>query len=444
MTIKSFSRNNQFLLKELKELGEFLWWIFEGIGGVMLFAIQLLSIIILVYTIFLAFISWRKPNRDYKMHAPTKKFLVLIPAHNEEKVVGSILDNLLHQINYPKELLSIYVIADNCTDNTAKIAKASGVKVIEHFSRPNEPKGKPYGIKYALDQLGETIKLFDNIAIFDADNLVSVDFFYEMNSQLISNPDIMVSQGYLDAKNVDDSIVSLGYSLSYFLSNRFFCFARNKLGLSPVIGGTGFVMDIKVIQELGWTVNSLTEDLELQMQCAMNGYKIVWNHFAPIYDEKPTEFKQSLIQRTRWARGHWTVNRRFFIPLIKKFVSTLYYEGRFDSVVLDSAYYCISPLAIAASPIILLISIINGNQQDLIFMILLSLISLFGTIFLALFAMQDDSVQTTNSSLLRMICGLVWYMGSAMLVYLYGILTYKQNVWIRTEHKSTTALSDII
>jgi len=425
-------------------LGEFIWWVLANLVTIMLASIQVLSIFILLYTLFLVFVSWKKPKRDYEMHAPEKSFLVFVPAHNEETVVSHIIDNLLHKMNYPKELIDVYVIADNCTDNTAAISRAAGAKVIEHFSEPDEPKGKPYGIRYALDQIGDNLKKYDCIGIFDADNLISVDFFNEMNSQMLSNPEIMVSQGYLDAKNVDGSLVSLGYSLSYYLSNRFFCFARNKLNLSPVIGGTGFVMDRRVIEEIGWTVNSLTEDLELQMQCALYGYRVVWNHFAPIYDEKPTGYKQSMVQRTRWARGHWTVNRRYFKPLLKKVVSQYMGKGKIDKIAMDSAFYSISPLAIGASPIILLVSLFVAKPEELLGMLIIFFVSIGISISLSCFAMKRDSKQKTNSSLGKMFLGLIWYMGSAMLVYMYGILTYKQNVWVRTEHNATTAIQDIL
>src|SRR5699024_359006 len=132
-------------------LGEFLWLITVNLVTYMLIALQGLSIIILTYTIFLILISWKKPKRNYQMHKPQKSFLVFVPAHNEETVVAQIIDNLLHKMNYPKELLDVYVIADNCTDNTAEISRAAGAKVIEQFSAPGEPTGTPYNIKYDLD-----------------------------------------------------------------------------------------------------------------------------------------------------------------------------------------------------------------------------------------------------------------------------------------------------
>jgi len=425
-------------------LGEVIWFILNGLGIIAFYFIQVLSLGLILYTVFLILIALKRPERDYELQAPQKKFLIFVPAHNEETVVAQIINNLLHEVHYPKELLDVYVIADNCTDSTAAIARKQGAKVIEHFSAADEPKGKPYGIKYALAEIGDELKKYDAVAIFDADNLISLEFFNEMNSQMLSDPNIMVSQGYLDAKNVDDSLVSLGYSLSYYNSNRFFCFARNKLNLSPVIGGTGFVMDRRVLEELGWTVNSLTEDLELQMQCALHGYRVVWNHFAPIYDEKPTGYKQSLIQRVRWARGHWTVNRRFFFPLIKKVIKRYITKGELDLIALDSALYSISPLANGAAPVILLIALFTAGMWQLIFMFIVSFLYIVGTIVLAQYAMRRDSRQRSVATIIEMFGGLVWYMMSGMCVSLYGILTYKQNVWVRTEHSAAREIQDIL
>jgi len=424
--------------------GDSLWVILTSLGTAAFYLVQVLSLALLIYTFVLIAVSWRRPSRDYELVAPKHKFLVFVPAHNEETVVGQIINNLLNEVNYPQELLDVYVIADNCTDNTAAIARARGAKVIEHFSAADEPKGKPYGIKYALAEIGDALPNYDAVAIFDADNLISLDFFVEMNSQLASDPEIMVAQGYLDAKNVDDSLVSLGYSLSYYNSNRFFCFARHKLNLSPVIGGTGFVMNTKVLQEMGWTVNSLTEDLELQMQCALKGYRVVWNHFAPIYDEKPTGYRQSIVQRIRWARGHWTVNRRFCLPLVKKFMKHYMATGELDLIALDSALYSISPLANAAGPIIVLLALFNTGPIQLLFMLTISFLYIFATIGLGNYGMRRDSRQRSNSTIWQMFGGLVWYTMSGMCVSLYGILTYRQNIWVRTEHRAATAITDIL
>lgn len=423
-------------------LGVLLWSAVVFLFQMAMLFIQVLAAIPFFYMVVLFLYSWKTPERDYEYHAPEKKFLVFVPSHNEENVVGQIIENLLHKMNYPKELFDVYVIADNCTDGTAAISREAGADVIEHFSAPGEPKGKPYGIKYALDYIGDRLSDYDYVAIFDADNLISVDYFQEMNSQLISDPTIKVSQGYLDAKNVDSSLVSLGYSLSYYQTNRFFCYARNKMKMSPVIGGTGFVMDTQVLEEIGWTVNSLTEDLEFQIQCVLNNYRIVWNHFAPIYDEKPTGYNQSIVQRVRWSRGHWTVKHRYFNAILKKIFMTYYNDGKIDYVGLDSALYIINPFIVGTALIVLATNMILRPEQTIILAAIL-VGAIFISVLMAKYAMKTDSKQTSKSSIPRMMLGMAWYSVSSMFIHIYGMLTYKQNVWVRTEHKVDTAIEDL-
>ena len=232
---------------------------------------------------------------------PEKRFLILIPAHNEEKVIGSLVENLTH-LDYPNELYDICVIADNCTDKTAQISKEFGAMVIEHTSPPNEPKGKPYGIRYALDVLNREIEeKYDAIAFFDADNLSSLNYLQEMNKHLLKGERLI--QCYLDSKNPDDNWITLSYATSYYYMNRSWQLAKYRLGLGNAIGGTGFCVEKNLLKEIGWSAKSLTEDLEFTMQCLLRGEKASWSHHARIYDEKPEGFIASCIQRLRWALG---------------------------------------------------------------------------------------------------------------------------------------------
>ena len=101
------------------------------------------------------------------------RFMAIIPAHNEEKVVGNLIASLKRQ-NYPKELYDIYVIADNCTDNTAKVAKEAGAIVYERFDEEHKTKG--YALNWFLKQKIEENAPYDAFCIFDADNIVDENF----------------------------------------------------------------------------------------------------------------------------------------------------------------------------------------------------------------------------------------------------------------------------
>ena len=233
-----------------------------------------------------------KVNKDHR-------FMAIIPAHNEEAVVGNLVESLKRQ-NYNKELYDIYVIADNCTDNTAQIAKEAGAIVYERFNNTKKTKG--YALDWFLKQKIEENAPYDAFFVFDADNIVDKDFILNMNKKLCQGEEIV--QGYRDIKNPADSWISAGYALFYWMMNRFYHLARYNLGLSPLINGTGFMVDFNLIKPTGWDTITLTEDIEFSLKNIAKGRKLGWATDAIVYDEQPTEFKQSWSQRSRWTVGH--------------------------------------------------------------------------------------------------------------------------------------------
>lgn len=227
------------------------------------------------------------------------RFMAIIPAHNEESVVGNLVESLTKQ-NYPKELLDIYVIADNCTDKTAEIAKKAGAIVYERFDEKNKTKG--HALKWFLNKKIEEDAPYDAFCVFDADNIVHEDFIKNMNKKLCQGEDVV--QGYRDIKNPTDSWISAGYAIFYWTMNRFYHLARYNLGLSPLINGTGFMVKFDVVKPTGWDTQTLTEDIEFSLKRIIAGKKLGWATDAIVYDEQPVGFKQSWSQRSRWTVGH--------------------------------------------------------------------------------------------------------------------------------------------
>ena len=277
--------------------------ILETIAGICTFFLTFL----MLYQIVIGFFGFKKAKKDYKDHDPQSRFLVLVPAHNEEKVIGDIIRNL-DAMDYPKELYDYYIIADNCTDATAETARSLGAKVIEtHKDSPDAPTGKPIALKKALAAVGDYEKRYDLMMIFDADNLMDTNMFREVNSQYLDKgkPDFI--QCYLGAKN-KKGVVAWFYYTGYTLTNRFFDLAKHRLGLNCAIGGTGFAMSTSYLYKRGgWTTMSLTEDFEIQVEATLEGRRILWNHFTRVYDEKPTSLIASIRQKIRWGQGHWYV-----------------------------------------------------------------------------------------------------------------------------------------
>ena len=236
-----------------------------------------------------------KPMLVNKKH----KFMAIIPAHNEETVVTNLIESLKKQ-DYPKDLLDIYVIADNCTDNTAKLSREAGAIVYEIFDENKKTKG--YAMQWFLNKKVEENADYDAFCVFDADNIVMPDFIENMNKKLCQGEEIV--QGYRDIKNPTDSWISAGYAIFYWTMNRFYHLARYNLGLSPLINGTGFMVKFDIIRQEGWYTKTLTEDIEFSLKSIAKGRKLGWAVDAKVYDEQPIGFHQSWSQRSRWTVGH--------------------------------------------------------------------------------------------------------------------------------------------
>ena len=251
------------------------------------------------YQIIVSVCSLIKLKEKPLLTKKTHKFMCIIPAHNEEAVVASLVESL-NELDYPKESYDIYVIADNCTDKTAEVAKKAGAIVYERHDPTKKTKG--YALNWFLQQKIEEDAEYDALCIFDADNIVDKNFLKAMNKHLNQGEDVV--QGYRDIKNPTDSWVSAGYAIFYWTMNRFYHLARYKIGLSPMLNGTGFMVKFEVIKPDGWDTKTLTEDIEFSLKRIIKGKKLGWATDAIVYDEEPVGFKQSWSQRTRWTVGH--------------------------------------------------------------------------------------------------------------------------------------------
>ena len=183
-----------------------------------------------------------KPLIKNKKH----KFMAIIPAHNEEKVIVNLIESLKNQ-TYNKELYDIYVIADNCTDNTAILAKNAGAIVYKRFDETKKTKG--HALNWFLQQKIEEKADYDAFLVFDADNIVDKNFIEVMNRKLCQGE--VVVQGYKDIKNPTESWVSAGYAFFYWSMHRFYHLARYNVGLSPLLNGTGFMVKFDLIKNSG-------------------------------------------------------------------------------------------------------------------------------------------------------------------------------------------------
>lgn len=281
-------------------------WLFVILEGLIIVSSVIVFCHLAFYTL-LALVGLKKPRRTYAIHPDKNKFLFLIPAHNEEAVIGNCLESLT-RLDYRPDLFHAVVLADHCEDGTAEVARTySSFSVFENTYEAGESRGKPHVIGKYLERHREVWEKYDYIVFLDADNLVSDNYLKEMNSQFIEQPEYTVIQGYLDSKNVGESLMSRGYASAYYITNRAIQYSKHLLGWNASIGGTGFAITTNYIKDQGWNPRSYTEDFEIQVELSLKGRKSTWNHFGKVYDEKPNALAVSHVQRTRWSQGHWFI-----------------------------------------------------------------------------------------------------------------------------------------
>jgi len=299
--------------------------------------------------------------------------MAIIPAHNEQEVIGNLIESLKNQ-NYNKELYDIYVIADNCTDNTARVARELGAIVYERYNESEKTKG--YALDWFLQQKIKEDAPYDAICVFDADNIVDKNFIKAMNKKLCQGEDVV--QGYRDIKNPTDNWITSGYALFYWTNHRFYHLARYNLGLSPMLNGTGFMVNFNIVKENnGWKTVTLTEDIEFSLQRILKGKRLGWATDAIVYDEQPTGFKQSWSQRSRWTVGH--------MQCIKEYTGKLLdaAKEKKSMVTIDGLLYIVGSTPMFILTILLLLSkfcIICCRWNDTI-RINFKLINVFSTNF---------------------------------------------------------------
>ncbi len=373
-----------------------------------------------------------KPIQTTKKH----KFMAILPAHNEEKVIGNLIESLKNQ-DYDQNLLDIYVIADNCTDNTAKIAEKYGVTVYERYDEVNKTKG--HALNWFLQKKIKEKAEYDAFFVFDADNIVDKNFTKNMNKKLCQGEEVV--QGYRDIKNPTDSWISSGYAFFYWTMHRFYHLARYNIGLSPLLNGTGFMVKYDIVKEKGWDTVTLTEDIEFSLKRIITGKRLGWAADAIVYDEQPVDFKSSWIQRSRWTVGHIQCMKLYTKDLaiaIKEHKTLMNFDG---------LLYIIGSIPMFIVSLILLLSnlvLYLGNSMSTIELIL-NIVKYSAATFLlpiisALFTMYLE--KKPIKPMAKWIIYYPLFLGSWLLIN-FKCLFKRDTEWTKIEHVRDIKIKEI-
>ena len=281
-------------------------------------AANVFFLILKLFSLYFLAVSLFSLCRRKKSEATTeqRRFAILIAARNEERCIAGLIESLLAQ-RYPRELFDIWVLPNNCTDRTADAARRAGAEVME---MPASVRSKGAALHYAASALLHGSRHYDAFCVFDADNEADSMFLAEMN-QALSRTAIVKSR--ILAKNRTQAGISACYEIYFCTANRFLNRAREALGLSARVIGTGFAIRRELLEELGgFPCCTLAEDAELYAACLAHGARIGYCETAVTYDEEPVTWRTSLVQRRRWMSGIMQVSRLMLPKLIRNFLNS--------------------------------------------------------------------------------------------------------------------------
>ncbi len=238
-------------------------------------------------------------TRKFKPAKKQHKYAIVIAARNEEKVIGNLLDSIEAQ-DYPKELLTVFVVADNCTDKTAEIVRNKGAICYERFDDKHKTKG--YALEFLFDRIEEDYKRdsFEAYFVFDADNLLKKNYISKMNDAYDSGEKLVTS--YRNIKNMDENWITMAFSVHWLRTIRRYHRPRSFMRLATNLQGTGYLVDNSVVKN-GWHYTSLTEDRGLTADAVSQGYRISYQNDAIFYDEQTPRAKVAYNQKLRWSKG---------------------------------------------------------------------------------------------------------------------------------------------
>jgi 1,2-diacylglycerol 3-beta-glucosyltransferase len=293
--------------------------------------ISLFFITICLYLAVLTVAAFLYPKRDGYDARPLR-LAVLIPAHNEALQISATVD-AIRRSRYPDNGYDVMVIADNCEDETADVAKTAGAQVFVR-SDPSR-RGKGQALDWFLRQREEAYAGYDGVAIIDADTLVDENFLTEIAATL-SHPEVHVVQGYYGVANAAESWRTALMAAALCVFHHVRPAGRNRLGGSAGLKGNGMAFRAEILKKYGWPAHSVVEDLEFGTFLLLEGISVAYNADAIVRAEMAATRKQAVTQRKRWEGGRLQIFSKYALPLLQAWVRQRqfrYFDGFMDLLI---------------------------------------------------------------------------------------------------------------
>ena len=240
------------------------------------------------------------------------RFAVVVPAYNEDKMIAKTLYSLFSLV-YPKNFYDVFVIADNCSDDTADIARSIGAKVLERHNK--EQRGKGYALAWGFERILTDDTSYEAVVVIDSDSLVTGNLLEVMNAYLHEGARVIQSNYLVQPKpKAWNSEMS---RIGFLLYNYVRPMGRKVLGLSTGLRGNGMCFSREVLQAHPWKAWSLIEDVEYSLKLNLKGVFVEFAPLACVWTEMPDNPKSAESQRERWELGRFEIIKKYAGPLFK-------------------------------------------------------------------------------------------------------------------------------
>ncbi len=238
-------------------------------------------------------------------------FAVVIPAHNEAGQIEQTVAAVCHS-DYLGEWFSIYVIADNCDDDTAAMARSAGADVLERFD--GSKRGKGQALDWCFRMHRSILEHHDAVAIIDADAAVAPGFLAAM-AKALAQPGVHVVQANNAVANPEANWRTALTYAGFALVNRVRTAGRFRLGGSAGLKGNGMAFRSDLLIQYGWPAHSIAEDVEFDIHLLLDGHRVALAPDALITSDMPMSRGAADTQRNRWESGRMRIAAAY-VPVL--------------------------------------------------------------------------------------------------------------------------------
>jgi len=374
------------------------------------------------YDFILLFAHFCIINHDTSFPSVKIRFGIIIPAHDEELLLDRLLKSISKQ-DYPSEIVKTIVVADNCSDDTAKIGLTNGALVLER--KDDQHRGKGYAIKFALGNID--MNKYDALFIIDADSFIENDLLRQLD-RVVRNGNKII-QCYNGVANPNESWFTRLLHVSRIISNEIYHPAKQKLGLSSFLMGNGMCFSTEILKKYGWDAFTVGEDWEYYAKLIQAGEMVAFANKARVYHQESSSLRQATSQRMRWSSGRFAIAWKYGIGLL--------FRGLAERNIkkMDASLPLILPnpslgmnITIIGLLLSLCLALVSNNYNFLLWFIILVVLQFI--IFMVGISYTRNKMKNFIS-LFAAPLFLIW----KMVIDILSVLGMGRKAWTRTERK---------